>query len=542
MKIFQYVRQYAQKYIFLVIMFFLLNLIIWVSSMVFPYITGKYIDVVCATKDKTDIYHYTSFLILIITVFIITSYALSLVDAKLKAQISYHMNISVIEHLKKLPLLYFNEVDIAYMNQRVNSDTSYITSFVIENYVNMLIKTLTILFLTAYIVRLDLRLGISLIILVPMYIFLYLLFRKKLFKTEYAYRESQNKFFSRINEQLYRIKLLKINSWYDKFSEELYQSFAVLFRSLLNFTRVSYLFSNSGVAIGYFAKILLFFFGGLEIIKGRMTIGEFTIINAYFFMIIDSTGYFIGFGQAYQGALVSFVRIQELLMKQEEHNGEYHVEDIHKITLEDVSFSYHDKKEILQNFNYSFHKGKLYCIAGSNGSGKSTLLDLLLGLYENYTGRILYDGRDIRELNLYAARRKLIGMIEQEPMLLNASIKANLIYGAEPGTVQEEAIRYWCDRFHIYGLITGLPDGFDTNISETSSNISGGEKQKISLSRLFIKNPGVLIFDEASSAIDAFGIQELKNILGEVKQDKIVIFVTHNNNIISIADEVISMD
>ncbi len=542
MRVFGYVKKYAQQYIFLAVMFSLLNLIIWATSMIFPYITGKYIDVICMTKDKSVIYNFTSRLILVIVIFIMSSYGVSIVNAKLKAQISYHMNISVIEHLKRLPLLYFNEVDIAYMNQRINSDTSYITSFVIENFINLPVKAITIVFLTIYIMMLNLRLGSSLIILIPMYILVYYIFRKKLYKTEYAYRESQNKFFSKINEQLYRIKLLKINSWYDKFSAELYKSFMVLFRSLLQSTRVSYLFSNSGVAIGYFAKILLFFLGGLEIIKGRMTIGQFTIINAYFFMIIDSTGYFIGFGQSYQGALVSFTRINELLEIKEEHNGQQQIDDINEISLEEVSFAYHDKKKILHNFSYSFQKGKIYCITGRNGSGKSTLLDLILGLYENYEGRIRYDHYNIRELDLYKARRNLIGMIEQEPMLINDTIKENLIYGTEQKFIKEEVVYYWCDRFHIYNFISQLPGGFDTNISENSSNISGGEKQRISLSRLFIKDPKVLIFDEASSAIDTSGISELKNVLSEMKQDKIIIFVSHNNNIISMADEVISLD
>ncbi|HLR36384.1 MAG TPA: ABC transporter ATP-binding protein [Tissierellales bacterium] len=244
-----------------------------------------------------------------------------------------------------------------------------------------------------------------------------------------------------------------------------------MFFSLLKHTKISYVFSSSSSMTMTIARIIIFFFGGLEILNGNLTIGQFTIINSYFSMIMDSISYFLNLGKSYQDALVSHDRLEQILDEQKEINGEIQMDGIDTIELNNVSFSYDDHKNIIDSFNYKFERGKVYCIVGENGTGKSTLINLILGIFNDYyTGEIFYNSTDVKKLDMYSIRKKFIGISEQEPKLINDTIFNNITYGIDTYNYEEiekllEKLNLQMDKFN---------QGIDTNIYEAAKNISGG--------------------------------------------------------------------
>lgn len=385
--------------------------------------------------------------------------------------------------------------------------------------------------------KINIKLSIILIFFIPVYIISYMLFKKPLYETSFKFKEKQNEFFSVMNEQLHNIKIVKINSWFNLLGNELIISFDSLFKTAISYSKISYFFSNIDLSINRLSNIILLTYGGFQVINGSLTIGDFSIVSSYFNILLSCTSYFLNLGKNYQNALASYARLKEILETPIELNGSKKITEIETIELKNVSFCY-DNKLVIENFSYRFKKGNIYCIVGKNGSGKSTLVNLLLGLFNDYKGSIYYNHINIKDLDLYNVRENLIGVTEQEPTLINDTIKNNITYGLT--SVSDHLIDKWNTKFNIHEFINNLPNGLNSNIFENSSNISGGEKQKLSLIRTFIKDPQMIVFDEPNSALDKNGVLILESTLEEIKQNKIIILVTHNSDIISIADKVIS--
>ena len=215
-----------------------------------------------------------------------------------------------------------------------------------------------------------------------------------------------------------------------------------------------------------------------------------------------------------------------------ENNGELRISKFNSIEIKNLNFLYNESY-VFKNFNYRFEKGKVYCIVGRNGSGKSTLLNLINGLYiDDLVGAINYDNISIKDLDMYYMRQNIIGVTEQEPLLLKGTIKDNLILNNN--NVDFELLENLIDCFGIRNII-------DNVLDEKNSTVSGGEKQKISLIRLLLKQPQILILDEPTSALDKDSIEEFKKIVISLKLEKIIIIVTHDKEIIDISDEVLSL-
>jgi ATP-binding cassette subfamily C protein len=284
------------------------------------------------------------------------------------------------------------------------------------------------------------------------------------------------------------------------------------------------------------AQILLFFIGGIQILTGNFTIGMFTIYVSYFNMMLGASKYFFGLGAFYQSALVSHNRIAEILGQKIESNGSMSICDIKKISIRNLVFGYEDK--IINNFSCEFEKGKIYTIVGSNGIGKSTLINLIIGQFtDEYNGSVEYNDVDIRKIDMIAVRKSQIGVAEQEPVLLKASIGFNLFL-SENYTIDDAVI----ENSKVLSMESFfLNKTLEYELNSDNANTSGGEKQKIAILKVLIKNPEVMIFDEPTSALDSSTAKRFVNHLSGIKDDKIIIIVTHDEQIKNLSDVVIGL-
>jgi len=521
MKILSFLKKYLNKHKSKTIWFIFLGLVLWVASILTPFIVGDYIDTLTGSDNTGIIWRVVATLAVIWTLQIILAYVKNMISARINTLISFDVNFDIIEHLKQLPMKYFTSKDPAYINQRVSSDSSNVTGFVLGSVLGLITTALTFILALAIMFFINVEMTMMICLIFPVYILIYIKFRQPLYDMGYKLAEESNAFFSHKNKQLSNVKLIKQNAWNERMGDELQIEFGSLFKTTMQNAKLGYIFNNADTIVRYMANMIIFIYSGYQIMYGDMTIGQFTMINSYSLMVISSLSVFLGFGRSYRNSLVAYDRIQEIYAEEQEQNGTIQLEEIKNIDIRNLNFNY-GEKSIIQNLNTEFNKGNIYAIIGENGSGKSTLLDIITGLQQDYTGDILYNGTSLKDLDAYHLRNHHIAVVEQEPNLYFDTIEENTTK-IQSHQQTHNHLNYWLKRLSISELIS-------------LDNPSGGEKQRIATAIALTKNANVLIMDEPNSALDKASLQVLCDILYEIRDGKIIILVTHSQQLISICD------
>ena len=539
-QIFTYTKHYLNQHKWCLFLYVILSILTSMAGIVSPYIVGDFIDRLADATDMSFVYSYFALYAAIGVAALILGYISGRLYVSLQTRMGYALNTDFIKRLQRAPLKYTDKQDTAYLNQRINADANSLISFCIGIIQSVLVNSIIIILALGLMFAFHPILAGVLLGLSAVYFTFYVLYRKILYRASHEFQEAQSKFFAKLNEQLLNIRFIKLHSLFDYFIGRLNHSFDVLLGSAFRNQRASYVFGGLDRLVLITAQLILLLLGGREIIAGRLTIGQFLIITSYFNMMLGAIRYFFNLGQTIQNNMVSYNRLRELEAIPHEPNGHVRLTEVREIELRNVSFSY-GEKPVLQNMNLQFTKGRIYAILGPNGTGKSTLMDILMGLQAgNHTGLVLYNGN--ADVDMYNLRNNLLDISQQEPTLLADTVASNLTLD-KPGILQSR--KGMADELiKILGLesyISTLPDGLETIINENAANISGGEKQKLSILRALIKNPDVLILDEPTSALDSASNNALKQYLQELKKDKIIIIVTHDRDFINEDDVVIQM-
>lgn len=537
------IKKYIKKYKVSFTLYCCFSFIFWIISTITPLILGKYIDNILKLKSIQVIYKFCIIMICIYALKIIINFINKMIRAELETKCVFDLRYDVINHVKKLPITYFKGYNSAYQNQQIADDCNAIMRFTLGNLIDVILNAVVFIFAIITLIKINVKVTIFFLFLVLIYTLVYIFFKKPLFNTKYKLKQNRNIFFGKVNEQLSKIKFIKINSFFESSGLEIKKNFQVVLEALIKSSKVLYLYQSIDATIFSIAEIMVLFVGGLELIKGNISVGNFTIINSYFIMLITCISGFLNFGEIYQDTIVSYTRITNLTDLSIEQNGDKMLDEIKIIEVKDLTFGYDDNK-IINNLNLEFKKGFVYCIQGRNGAGKSTLINIIIGLFNNcYSGQVLYNGLEISKLNLYELRKNNISITEQEPTIFDDTIINNITYGTQYSEVEENKLKLKIgeisQKLNLTDFIENAPDGLNTIISSTILNTSGGEKQKLSLVRALIKNPNVLILDEPTSALDKEATKNLVELIKLQKNDRMTIIITHSKEFNDITDEVI---
>lgn len=526
---------------FKVILYAVLGLAVWFIAFIVPYITGRYVDSLIYDSSKDTIYLFTGIVLAVNIFSIVGSYFQNLIGAKLNTKMAFDISFEIYEYLKKVSLSFYKDVDSVYMVSKINDDSNVIVNFILSNIISIISESLSFILGTYIVYSISPLLSLIMVCVIPVYIFIYIKFRKRVYESSFSFKESQNKYFSTMTEQFLQIKNLKTHGLFNFFSQRLKKSFEILFKKMISNFKATYIFSNLNLIITLIINIFIIFYAGLQIIDGKMTIGSFTIISTYFSNIVAAITFFMALGSSYQEMIASKNRLSELVNINTENNGSLNINDINQIVVKSLTFAYDRDLQLFKDLSIQLNKGKIYSIKGKNGTGKSTFINVLIGLFQNdYSGEIFYDKVNIRDLDMYNIRNNQIAISDQEPQLLNSSILENLILDSP--NIDQTEVDYWCKKLGIYNKIVSFDNSYNANIAEKSLNLSGGEKQKISLARTFLKNAPLIILDEPTSALDIQSVNNLIDILEQIKKDKIIIIITHDEKLLCCTDNVIDID
>jgi len=532
-KIFNFCKRYLLMYKWRLFLYIAISIIVSASVLISPYIIGDFIDQLMSADDISFIRRYFAIFGSISLAILLLGYVSGQLYIRLQTLLGYALNRDFIKKLQHAPLSFTSHQDTAYLNQRINNDTNSLIIFCIGIIQKVLVNLVIIIVVLIYISTIHPILAAVLFGVAAIYFTFYTLYKKVLYKASHVFQEAHSTFFSKLHEQLFNIRFIKAHALFVHFINKLNNSIKGLLESALKYQRANYIFSGLDKLVMAVAQMILLLLGGMEIIAGRLTIGQFVIISSYFNLMLGSIRYFFSLGQTIQSNMVSYNRLQEFAVIAPEPNGELQLNEIHTIDLKSISFAY-GESPVLQDINFNFTRGQIYVLQGPNGTGKSTLVDIIMGLQTgNHTGQVLYNGISINNIDMYTTRNKLVGVSEQEPILLADTLTNNLNLD-QPGLIEDKKshVDKLLNILGIESYLNTLPDRLETVINESSTNISGGEKQKLSILRTLIKDPDVLILDEPTSALDTASKTALKSYLNEIKKDKIIIIITHDNDFI----------
>lgn len=274
------------------------------------------------------------------------------------------------------------------------------------------------------------------------------------------------------------------------------------------------------------AQILLFTYGGIEVYNGNLSVGVLIVVMNYFSSLLQSANFFLNLGQSYQEALSSFDRLKPYLEMKQLSYGEKKIEKLTEISLNKLSFGYFEKKTLF-SINWTLTCGKIYWLRGKNGAGKSSLTNLLLGLFGlDYLGEIKYEKENVKDIDFPELIKKHTVIVEQVPYLLADTLRENL-YCKCSGVRDDEELNILLKKFGMYEFIEKQPEGLDTIYDSQNDTMSGGEKQKIALIRLFLSDAELRILDEPTAALDQSSKEKFYTELKRKQKDCITILITH---------------
>ena len=309
-------------------------------------------------------------------------------------------------------------------------------------------------------------------------------------------------------------------------------------------TATSLAFLNAGqAAIITVAMVAVMGMAAVGVTEGRMTVGDFVMVNAYMMQITMPLGFL---GTVYREIRQGLVDMREMFGLLDSHAEVVDAPDAKPLEVgagavrfEDVRFGYDPDRPILQGVSFAVPGGRSLAVVGASGAGKSTLSRLLYRFYDVDGGAVRIDGQDVRSVT-QGSLRAAIGVVPQDTVLFNDTIAYNIGYGAEGATRAQVEDAAKAARIHDF--IAALPQGYDTQVGERGLKLSGGEKQRVAIARTILKNPPILILDEATSALDSQTERGIQDALRLLAQDRTVLTIAHRLSTVVEADEIIVMD
>lgn len=457
--------------------------------------------------------------------------------------LQHELRLEAYSHLQELELSYFEERSTGFLLSVLNDDINQLERFLNSGAAEILQFLTTVLAVGSAFIAIAPGVAPLAMLPIPIIVWGTIAFQKRLAPRYEEVREKSGLISTRLTNNLTGIATIK------SFTAERYErdrvgaeseAYRRSNRKAIALSAAFFPVIRFGVVAGFIATLL---FGGIAVLNDQLTAGTYSFMVFIVQMLLWPFASLSELMDEYQRAMASINRVMGLLntpiaiptgnlpLPRKQVQGE--------VRFQQVSFGYRDRQPILQNLSLQIPAGKTIGIVGATGSGKSTLVKLLLRFYEVQSGCILIDGTDIRELRL-SDLRHCMGWVSQDVFLFHGTVAENIRYGSFDAT--DEQIIQAAKLAEAHEFIEQLPQGYETIVGERGQKLSGGQRQRLAIARAILKDPPILILDEATSAVDNETEAAIQQSLAQITQNRTTIAIAHRLSTIRHADCIYVID
>lgn len=519
------------------------SLVAALLDLVFPMLVRQILNEVLPQKNTDRLLHDTGILFILYLGNYGLLYLVNYYGHLMSAKIENDMRRDLFEHLQQMSFKYFDNAKTGQLLSRLTSDIAEIGELSFRGPNDIIVCCITMIGTIGILFWMNVYLGILIAVLLIAKTLHTVYVNKKM---KAAFRENRVKsgeITARAEESLGGIRLVKA------FAQEEYELARFMEKSLdfLETRRRSYkilaYFSGSVNFFTNITNLLILACGGLLIAKDKLSLSDFVAFLLYVNLFMKPLLRLTVFTEMYQRGMAGFQRFYEIMeMKPEIINQKDTVvcKKIRgEIEFDNLVFGYSDQKKVIKGFNLKIAPGQTVAFVGETGAGKTTIASLLLRFYDPLNGRILVDGIDIRQYKQQELRRN-IGIVQQDVFLFSDSVTHNIAYAkpeAEQSEVENAARLAAADKF-----IEELPNKYATEIGERGVKLSGGQKQRLAIARVFLKNPPIVILDEATSSLDNYTEKLIQESLDKLAENRTTLIIAHRMSTIKNADKIIVLN
>lgn len=496
-------------------------------------------DVVKTSEKWSEVINYVLIFTSIVIVYVVMGYFKKKVSARFKLETIKTGFDNMNEKYRFSDATAFRKMDTSYFSSRVKSDLENVSNYYTDGILSFVLNILKIVMMLGISIIINWKITIGFVITVPILIYVYITFLKRMTEKAQEYQESAAGYFSNWSGQVEFLDEIVQSGDYQNENRKFSDVFKQFFSKFLDFTKFNQLFNLSMTGVTILCQLIIISLGAYFVNKGQLSIGELLVIVAYGQQIQQISLSLFQFGEQKAGKVASTEKLNELYSVSSIEEGKNKIEKVESIDA-DISYSFTNEINIYKDMKVSLKKGNIYGISGDNGKGKTTLIRLLTGVYkENEFSKVdvRVNGKDMKEIDSVYFRRKNVAFVSQFPKSIYEKSAEYLAgeYDVEVDTVKEKIDEYNIDSRDM--VIDFLNNKKDIPIKD----LSGGDRTFTSILGAIFSGKDFIIMDEPTANLDTARCEWLMNTLRKIKKNKIILIISHDKNMFEIFDENINI-
>ena len=539
-RVFSYLKPYTKQLILVLLCIIVSSFFSLMPSM----ITGKILDDGLLKKDFRALIYYIVLSLIVTLAASLIGVAETYINTWVAQHITYDMRNQMYSHLQSMSQRFFTTNNQGDIITRMTSDIDGVKSVITNTFSSILSNSITLIIAMIAMFQKNWILALVGIIIVPIFTVPTRQAGKKRWSLTNESQQVNDEVNGILNETLsvsgqLLVKLFGKEKYeYDRYEKANRRMIGLNIKESMAgrwFRVVLTTFTSIG-------PMLLYLAGGILMMKydSNITIGDISVLVALLGRMYMPVNSLLNIQVDWIRSMALFTRIFDYFDIPVEiknaHDAVTPAEVTGDVVFEHVEFSYDESKKILKDISFTLNAGKSIAIVGPSGSGKSTIVNLIPRLYDVDSGSVTFDGIDVRQLDLKFLRDK-VGVVSQETYLFNGTIRDNLLY-AKPDATEADMVEA-LKKANIWDFVESQEKGLDTEVGNRGLKLSGGEKQRISIARIILKDPVIFIFDEATSALDSISEKKIQDAIDPIIKSKTSILIAHRLSTILAADEIL---